>query len=202
MELLSSISLRLTGDLKEDVKSLLYLMGKEKTFEHVRAVAEMNMKIAEQYKLSKEICELSGYLHDISAIVAPDDMMTYAMKQEWYVDEAERKYPFLLHQRISEVIAREYFAVEDARILSAIKCHTTLKAYPSPYDLALFVADKLAWDQGKPPFYETLITALDQSLEQAALSYMNYIIENEMILYPHIWFKEAIYFLEKEIKNE
>jgi len=134
-----------TGDLKTDVKSLLELYGKTKrTFEHAKAVAEMNIKIAEQYGLDKNICEICGYLHDISAIISPSDMLMYAAENDWYIDDAERKYPFLLHQRISRVIARDNFNITDERVLSAVEYHTTLKANPSAYDMALFIADKLA----------------------------------------------------------
>lgn len=187
-----------TGDIKADVKSLLCSNGKEKTYDHVKSVAEMNRKIAAKYELDEEICEFCGYLHDISAVVAPHTMLSYAIDNTWYIDECERKYPFLLHQRISAVIAREDFGVTDERILSAIGHHTTLKANPSEYDMAVFVADKLAWDQeGKPPFYTVVSEALNQSLEAASLAYMNYMVENKMLLsHPHKWWREATKWLE------
>ncbi len=61
-----------------------------------------------------------------------------------YIDEAELKYPFILHQKISRLLANTFFNVEDERILSSIECHSTLKANPTSYDMALFVADKLS----------------------------------------------------------
>ena len=186
-----------TGDIKTDVQSLLYLHGKQKTFEHSIAVAEMNIKIAGQYGLDKYICELGGYLHDISAVISPQDMLTYAKDNGWYIDEAERKYPFLLHQRISRIIAQQYFKITDERILSALEHHTTLKANPSAYDMALFIADKLAWDKDvEAPFYKIVSEALKQSLETASLAYMDYIVEHGMILHPHKWFEEGMRFLK------
>jgi len=186
-----------TGDVKADVKSLLDAYAKTKrTFDHAKDVAEMNIKIAEQYGLDKDVCEISGYLHDISSVISPEDMLSYAMENNWYIDDAERKYPFLLHQRISGVIAREDFNITDERILSAVEHHTTLKANPSAYDMALFVADKLAWDQEyDAPFYAVVNDALKQSLESACLCYMDYIVDNKMILHPHKWFEEGREFL-------
>ena len=187
-----------TSDVQTDVKSLLERYGKTKrTFEHARDVAEMNIKIAEQYGLDKNICEICGYLHDISTVVSPSDMLQYAIDNNWYIDEAERTFPFLLHQRISLIIARENFNITDEIILSAIAHHTTLKANPSAYDMALFVADKLAWDQeGEAPFYAVVSYALKQSLEKASLAYMDYIVQHKMILYPHKWFEEGRAFLQ------
>lgn len=182
--------LAITGDIKTDIEALLIANSKAKTFEHVRAVADINVKIAGQYELDKEICELCGYLHDISAMIAPDDMLAYATKNGWYIDEAESKHPFLLHQRISKSIAEQGFGITNEQILSAIECHTTLKMNPSAYDMALFIADKLAWDQdGEAPFYNIVSDALKQSLEMASLVYMDYIVENKMILHPHKWFE-------------
>ena len=188
-----------TGDVKADIQSLLSVKNKAKTFEHVKSVAGMNVRIAGQYGLDKDICELSGYLHDISAIIPPKDMLSYAVDNGWQIDKAERKYPLLLHQRISKIIAREYFNVADERILSAIEHHTTLKSNPSDYDMALFVADKLAWDgEGDAPFYTVVSDALRYSLEAASLAYMDYIADNKMIWYPHTWFEEGRKFLREK----
>ena len=190
-----------SGDIKADVKALLQLNNNPidyspKTIDHVKNVAEMNIKIAGQYGLDANICELCGYLHDISAVMPYGDMTAYAVANGWHIYEAERKVPMLLHQRISKVIAEQDFGITDGRILSAVECHTTLKANPSAYDMALFVADKLAWDkEGTPPFYTAVSDGLKQSLEKASLAYQDYIVENKMIFYPHEWFEESMEFL-------
>ncbi len=186
-----------TRNTIDNIKHLLCKNGKQKTYEHVRAVANVNIKIAKHYGLDVEICELCGYLHDISAVIKPDDMMLYAQSNGWYIDESENKYPFILHQRISRVIAEQDFNITDERVLSAIECHSTLKENPSAYDMALFVADKLAWDQdGEAPFYDVVKTALETSLEAASLAYMQFIIDNKMILYPHKWFEDGMRYLK------
>ena len=188
---------KFTGDIKADVQSLFsHYKKSSKTFEHAKSVAEMNIIIAGQYGLDKNICEICGYLHDISGVISPSDMFSYAIENSWYIDKAERKYPFLLHQRISRVIAQEDFKITDERILSAIEHHSTLKINPSEYDMALFVADKLAWDQeGEAPYYALVSNALNHSLEAASLAYMDYIVESKMILYPHKWFEDGRAFL-------
>ena len=190
----------LTSDIKADVENLLTANNKAKTFNHVKAVAEMNIKIAEQYALDRKICELCGYLHDISAVVAPGDMLVYATEKGWHLDEAETKHPLLLHQRVSKLIAEQDFGITDERILSAIECHTTLKTNPSACDMALFVADKLAWDgEGEAPFYSVVNDALNQSLEAASLTYMDYIVDHKMILHPHKWFEAGVRSLRRTL---
>ena len=149
------------NNVEDGVKTLLTANDKQKTYGHAQAVADMNARIAAMYGLDEDIFKICGLLHDIAAVVKPDDMMEYAYKNDWHIDKAEVKYPFLLHQRVSKLIAEEDFEITDLRILSAVERHTTLKADPSAYDMALFVADKLAWDQeGTPPFYAVVEGAL------------------------------------------
>lgn len=193
----------LVGDIAVDVNNLLIENSKKKTLEHVIEVANTNCQIASKYGLDKETCLLCGYLHDISAIINPKDMLDYMMENHLFIDEAERKYPFLLHQRISRLIAKNLFNIEDENILSAIECHTTLKANPTKYDMALFIADKISWDQeGKPPFYDVVIENLSFSLEAASLAYINFIIDNGMILHPHSWLIEGKEYLEKVLDKK
>ena len=176
----------LNGDIRADVKIMLMINGKYNTYVHVSNVAERNALISKKYGLDLDKCVIAGLLHDISAMIKPEDMFKYAYENNFNICEAEKKYPFLLHQRLSKICAIEYFNVSDEDILSAIECHTTLKKDPSKYEMSLFIADKLAWDrEGIPPFYEDVDNALDISLEAACYKYMKYMIDNDMVLYPH-----------------
>ncbi|MCM1119735.1 MAG: HD domain-containing protein [bacterium] len=193
----------LSGNLRTDIKTLLFINGKCNTYIHVSNVAERNALIAETYNLDYDKCVIAGLLHDISAIIKPADMLKYACENRLDICEAERKYPFLLHQRLSKICAAEYYNIFDEEILSAIECHTTLKKCPSRYEMALFLADKLAWDKGgTPPFYEEVNAALDISLEAACYKYMEYMVDNNMILYPHDNWTEAYEQLKKWAKME
>lgn len=188
----------LSGDIRTDVKNILLINGKSNTYIHVENVADRNALISKTYDLDHDKCVIAGLLHDISAIIKPEDMLKYAYENRLEVCEAERKYPFLLHQRLSKICAVEYFNISDEEILSAIECHTTLKKCPSKYEMSLFIADKLAWDRGGiPPFYEEVNAALDISLEAACYKYMEYMVESDMILCPHDNWIEAY----EQLKN-
>lgn len=189
---------QLSGDIRTDVKNILLINGKSKTYIHVANVADRNALISKTYDLDHDKCVIAGLLHDISAVIKPEDMLKYADENRLEVCGAERRYPFLLHQRLSKICAVEYFNISDEEILSAIECHTTLKKSPSKYEMSLFIADKLAWDRGGiPPFYEEVNAALDISLEAACYKYMEYMVENDMILCPHDNWIEAY----EQLKN-
>ena len=103
-------------------------------------------KIAEKFHVDKEKAAIAGYLHDISGIF---QTRRIAVAEEFGVAivEAERKFPMIIHQKLSRVIAKEIFKIEDEEILNAICCHTTLRKHATKMDLVLFVADKIEWDQ-------------------------------------------------------
>ena len=188
----------LSGDIRTDIKNILLINGRSNTYIHVANVADRNALISKTYDLDHDKCVIAGLLHDISAVIRPEDMLKYAYENRLEVCEAERKYPFLLHQRLSKICAVEYFNISDEEILSAIECHTTLKKCPSKYEMSLFIADKLAWDrEGLPPFYEEVNAALDVSLEAACYKYTEYMVDNDMILCPHDNWIEAY----EQLKN-
>lgn len=188
----------LSGDIRTDIKNILLINGRSNTYIHVANVADRNALISKTYDLDHDKCVIAGLLHDISAVIRPEDMLKYAYENRLEVCEAEKKYPFLLHQRLSKICAVEYFNISDEEILSAIECHTTLKKCPSKYEMSLFIADKLAWDrEGLPPFYEEVNAALDISLEAACYKYMEYMVDNDMILCPHDNWIEAY----EQLKN-
>ncbi len=188
----------MSPELRAGIENMLQQHGKIKTYEHVLAVSKIGERIAAQYGLDNESCIISALLHDISAILSPAEQLEFAKKRAWTLYEAELKYPFLLHQRVAAVMAKERFQIDDERILCAIACHTTLKAQPSDYDMALFIADKLSWDQnGRPPFYDRVFEQLQHSLEAASLAYINYLFDNNMLMYPHPWALEAKEWMEK-----
>lgn len=191
---------RLTGELETDVKEFLFCNDKKKTFQHVSQVAEVCGNLAERFGLDRKKCVVGALLHDVSAVIAPEDMMGYALAQNFALCEAERRYPFLLHQRISAIVAKDLFGIDDREVLSAIGCHTTLKAKAMEYDMVLFVADKIAWDQeGIPPFYNEVNYGLTVSLERACYEYMKYMNDNGKILCPHTDWNLAYDYLRKRI---
>ena len=174
------------------VRALLEANGRPKTCAHVFAVADAARDLARRFGLDAKAAGAAALLHDISAVIRPADMLALMKARGAYIDPAERAHPFLLHQRVSRLVAEEDFGIEDVRVLSAIEVHTTLKQAYSPYDLAVYLADKLAWDQpGEPPYRETVEAALQHSLERAALAHIDYALAHGMILQPHRWLIEA-----------
>ena len=187
------------GDRAADAEQLLLSRGKAATWRHVQAVAGQCEALAMRFGQPTEDCRLAGILHDISAVIPAEEMLRYARAQAMPLDPAEINHPFLLHQRISAIVARECFGVTSEAVLNAIACHTTLRPHASDMDMILFLADKIAWDQpGEPPFLAVIADALKGSLRHACRVYIDYGMENGMILQPHADWLAAWEWLRKE----
>lgn len=193
-------SFTLTGKIDNDIKAFLLKYNKEFTYKHSIRVANEAKKIAEKFHVDKEKAAIAGYLHDISGIFPNEERIAVAEEFGVAIVEAERKFPMIIHQKLSRVIAKEIFKVEDEEILNAICCHTTLRKHATKMDLVLFVADKIEWDQnGTPPYLVEVKKGLEKSLEHAAFAYISYLWDRKDTLKVlHPWLEDA-YWQLKEI---
>jgi predicted HD superfamily hydrolase involved in NAD metabolism len=173
--------------------TLLTRHGHPQTVGHSLRVAAEAKRLARAYGVDESLAELAGWLHDISAAIPRDQRPWIAGQLGIEVLPEESAVPMILHQKLSAVIAREIFAVTNEPVLSAIGCHTTLKADASPLDKVVFVADKLQWDQvGDPPYLAALRAACEQSLDQAAYCYLDHLWQRRNTMpVVHPWFVEA-----------
>ena len=182
-----------TGDVAHDVSAFLIHHGRPDTAAHCGAVAAEARRIAALVGAELDAAEAAGWLHDVSVIIPNEQRIAAAEQLGIEVLPEEALFPMIIHQKLSVVLAREILRIDDAAMLSAVGCHTTLKAGATMLDKVLFVADKLAWDQpGHAPFHEEMHAALEHSLDHAALVYLRYLWERRATLRVlHPWAKAA-----------
>lgn len=190
-EILSSFLF--TNDLYEDSYNLLILHNRRIVAQHSREVAKECKGLAKRFGVNEELAEITGLLHDISAVFPFDKRLEVANNLGLAVLKEEAEFPLILHQKISAVMAREIWNINDEEVLNAIGCHTTLKSNFSKLDLVLFIADKVKWDQkGTPPYLESIYKGLDISLEHGAYAYIKYLMDNKAELKViHPWLLAA-----------
>ena len=182
----------ISGDLREDVTAFLIHHDCPNTARHCADVGAIAGELANRFALNATAAREAGWLHDISAVFPKGERLVVSRALDIDILPEEEAVPLLLHQKLSAVIARDIFKIEDEGILNAVGCHTTLKANPSRLDLVVFVADKLGWDQkGAPPYKQSLERALETSLEEAAWVYQDYLWHSGRIKIPHPWMRES-----------
>ncbi|MBF7149179.1 bis(5'-nucleosyl)-tetraphosphatase (symmetrical) YqeK [Bacillus toyonensis] len=191
-----------TGKIEHDIKEFLLKYNKEFTYKHSIRVANEARKIAIMFHENEEKAEIAGYLHDISAIFPNEERIKVAEAVGIEILQEERKFPMIIHQKLSRVIVKEIFKVEDEEILGAICCHTTLRKHATKMDLVLFVADKIEWDQnGTPSYLVGIKNGLEKSLEHAAFVYISYLWERKDTLKViHPWLEEAYWHLKELVE--
>lgn len=191
---------RFTGDVAHDAPAFLIAHQCRATAAHVEAVAMQGREVALKFGLNADQAEIAGWLHDISTLIPNEQRIETAEALGVEVLPEEAALPMIIHQKLSVVMARELFGVEDEAILSAIGCHTTLKAGASDIDKVVFVADKLAWDQpGVAPFHVEMWEAFERSLDELTLVYLRYMWERrETLAVIHPWLREAYLDMTKQ----
>ncbi len=182
-----------TGDIPSDVTALLVHHGHAQTAEHCAQVAAEAERLALRFGEDERSAQTAGWLHDVSAVFPADRRVQVAHQLGVEVLTEEAAMPMILHQKLSAVMASDIFGVTDKAVLSAIGCHTTLKANASLLDKVVFLADKIAWDQPyTAPFLEGILAALGQSLNQAVLYYLHYLWQRrDTVPVIHPWFVDA-----------
>ena len=182
-----------TGDLGTDVRNLLLQNGCEQTYHHVLDVAAKAVELAQQFDGGQQAAFTAGLLHDIAAIVPNQERIGLCKALDIDVLPEEEQLPMIVHQKLSVPIARDILGIGNRSVLSAIGCHTTLKANASLTDKIVFVADKIAWDQpGTPPYLGAVLAGLASSIDAAALAYLDYLwAERDSLRVLHPWVVEA-----------
>ena len=183
----------LTGQVPADAKAFLAHYGCTSTVRHCQLVAAQAERLARQFGAEPASAQAAGWLHDVSAVFPVARRVSVARELGLEILPEEEAAPMLLHQKLSAAMANEIFDIVDEAVLSAIECHTTLKAGASALDKVVFVADKVAWDQpGVPPYIQDITQALERSLDQAVFCYLEYLWQRRADLAAiHPWFVQA-----------
>lgn len=131
-------------------------------------------------------------------------MLEFANQLQIEIMEEEWKYARSVHQKLSEIMAKEIFGIVDVEVLNAIRSHTTHKANASMTDKILFVADKISWElPGTHPYLaEMRKQVYDFKIDQAILLYLDVIWEQrDKLKLVHPWLIEAREELALKAKN-
>ena len=186
------------NDLITSIQNKYVSNNQQETLHHVEDVARIAVRLAKAYHLDVEKVRIAALLHDISAVMTPQQMYETAKKHGLQIDPAEEKYHALLHQRISKLIAQEEFGITDVQILQAVECHTTLKKNASVFDKIIFIADKISRDPKDVPQYDDLMQNGNAAmLDSACYLFIKHQFDNGLLVFAHQWLLDAY----EELRN-
>lgn len=178
----------LSGDLSRDVAAFFVHHDARHVLGHCARVGAEARRLAVHFGADPQAAEAGGLLHDISVVIPNEQRIHYA--EQWGIEvlPEERLVPMIIHQKLSAYIAKHLFGIDDRAVLSAIGCHTTLKAGATPLDKVVFLADKLRWDgAGDPPYLDALEHEVARSLDGAAAWFVEYLWQRRdslLVIHP------------------
>ncbi|MFA6508680.1 MAG: bis(5'-nucleosyl)-tetraphosphatase (symmetrical) YqeK, partial [Treponemataceae bacterium] len=169
------------------------------TVEHSISVSSKAVALAHRFEIDAQKAKTAGILHDISTVFPIDSRIPISEYFGIVILPEERQVPMLLHQKLSRELAHTYFGIGDEEILNSIACHTTLRGNATRLDMAVFLADKIDWDQeGEPPYLNEITKGLSTSLEAGAATFIQYLVVNKHLLkVVHPWLMDAFYHLQR-----
>lgn len=143
-------------------------------FEHNVRVADLAYELAERFGADPKKAKIAGLIHDL-AFPRTEELLELADKYRISYGEIEKQAPILLHGLVGAEMVKEVLGIDDPKICSAIKKHTTGGAEMSVLDKVVFLADKIDPELGLPGAEE--VTELSESsLNKAIIKYCDCII--------------------------
>jgi len=137
-----TISYHAVSPLEEQVKKRFKQANLSQEYTRAMLVRAMALELATRYGLDREQVSAAALLHNISRLIPQKDYLDFAKEYGMEILPEEKKYPYLLHQKISRILAVEEFNVSDKEVLNAISCHTTLRKSATLLDKIIFLASK------------------------------------------------------------
>ncbi len=135
----------------------------EERYLHSLGTADMAKNLAKRYGLNAEKAYLAGLLHDCAKCESNEKLLNIIKSQIKDVDPTELKNYKTFHAPVSALYAKEKFMVDDNEILSAIKAHTLGKLNMTPFEMIIFLSDKIETKTRAPHLTNEILKILDEN---------------------------------------
>jgi predicted HD superfamily hydrolase involved in NAD metabolism len=157
---------------------------------HILGVEELAAELATLHGANPQQAAVAGLLHDLAKFFPPRRLLRLARQEQLPLDPILKASPHLLHAEISAVIARQEFGVKNAKILSAIRCHTLGQPRMGKLAVIVFVADALEPQRGHSEVLERMrYTArhnLPRALRQTCDYTLGYLLAQNKTIHPRL----------------
>ena len=152
----------------EKYEKLIKSRLSEYRYNHSMNVAKRARELAKIYSLDEDKAYLAGILHDITK-------ETDYAEQEKYMDnlgiiptELEKSNKLVYHQISGACYVKSVLGIDDEKILSAIRYHTTGHAEMTDFEMVIYLADLTSAERSYPDV-ESVRELADNSLTDAML---------------------------------
>ena len=127
----------------EEITEILRAELKPKRFAHTMGVMATARELAEIHGESEILAQRAGLLHDNAKSLSLERMLELADEGGLELSGDERASAALMHAPVGEYLARVRFGESDARVLDAIRYHTTGRPGMSALEAIIYLADMI-----------------------------------------------------------
>ena len=121
-----------------------------KRYQHTLNVRRMAVKLAKRWGADPEKAALAALLHDTAKELPREEMLQILNDNAIMAENAQNRPSPVWHGICAAILAKTQWGVEDAEVLSAIRCHTTGKPGMSLLDEIVFLADMTSAERDYP----------------------------------------------------
>ena len=145
--------------------------------EHSAAVANLAVKLAEQYGEDTNNARIAGILHDCVKYLGKDKITQLVKENHVDVFFHEMQAPRTLHAPLGAFYAQTRFGITNEDMLNAIRFHTIGRKNMSLLEKIIFISDKIEPVTREEEFRAKIDPYLSKGLDEAIGRYFELLIE-------------------------
>ena len=173
----------------------------ENRFEHSIRTMQMAKKICDRYMID-ESAVLAALLHDIAKELTLDEMIKIVGDD--YKEDIDNMYTKnILHGYVGSIICKDILKIENEKVLSAIRYHTTGKKYMNDIEKVVYISDAIELGrvyENVENIREEVFNNLNRGILYELNHKIKYLIESDKVLHKNS--SEFRNSLLQEIENE
>ena len=163
----------------DSYKSIIRDLLDDYRYNHSLCVAEEAKRLAILYNEDIENAYLAGLLHDITKNFTIDEHLNIFSKFDIILSDVEKKSIPIWHGISASAYVKHILGINEEKIISAIRYHTTAKSNMSLFEKLIYLADYTSADRNYPDV-DVMRRLVNESIEEAMLYSLKYTI-NDLI---------------------
>jgi predicted HD superfamily hydrolase involved in NAD metabolism len=142
--------------------------------DHVARTRALAVELARLHGADERAADLAAAGHDLARALKPDVLLSEAHRLGLPIGPVEQHTPILLHGPIAAAWLVADAAVDDRRVLEAVRWHTTGRVGMDAVEKVVFVADKAEpWKVKREPWLRRVSELGQEDLDKAILEYLD-----------------------------
>ncbi len=170
-----------------------------KRFAHTERVAEWAETLARRHGVERQPVVLAAYLHDVAKHMALPEMLAL-LEQCGQTDAHFKDMPQVVHAFAGACLIARDLSIDDARIIEAVKYHTTGHPKMGAVAKVIYIADATESGRDYPKLAQhraLALASLQGALKVVCADTLSYLIARRQMIHPY-----TIELYNHLIKNE